>query len=470
MTRKTFLGVFATLVAAAFCLPVVARADGAISVTASGATVFASEGVHICSYLTPEEATAYNDYWFTQTPGNGELTNPEGGRQRFLKDEYSVPLEIAGGDEAFPKGLADECRWHSSDVSGDDGVYLASSDFVGTTSTGESYAGVLVGVVPKSQQPVEKAVITVNETNSAGQVTEFSISLVYSTGPAGTNVPVSGDAGVTMQMMPNSWIASYTSEGRITPKANASSLSADDAECKELVGSVEDGQIVGVYNLSFTPTIDGHESAYSRNFGTMWVSFAVDEKYNGNYVDVWDWQPTSSVQQDLTEGEPVLVGTYPVSGGKVTVPVHRLSQIVLSVQVDGSSYAMERLYNQYTGEHLYTPSTAERDLLTSLGWSYEGEAWQAPAKSDATVWRLFNPYSDDHHYTTSKVEYDRLVSVGWSGEGEGWYSAGKDGEPLYRLYNPFATTATHHYTASAEERDSLVKIGWNDEGIAWYGL
>ena len=467
MIRRRFLCVLVAVFAAVLCLPAVARA-GVVEVPVSGYSVSSYSGVYICSYAPSGEES--NDMWFNQTYGMGELTNPGVERQRFLNPEYNVPLEIVGGDEAFAHGLADNWNWSAPDVAENDGVYIASSDLFGGVTGDVTYNMVLIGMVPISQQPVEKAVITVNETNSAGQVTDFSISLVYSTGPAGTNVPVSGDAGVAMQMMPNSWVASYISEGRITPKATASSLSADDAACKELVGSVEDGQIVGVYSLSFTPTIDGNERAYSRNFGTMWVSFAVDEKYNGNYVDVWDWQPTSSVQQDLTEGEPVLVGTYPVSGGKVTVPVHRLSQIVLSVQVDGSSYAMERLYNQYTGEHLYTPSTAERDLLTSIGWSYEGEAWQAPAKSDATVWRLFNPYSDDHHYTTSKAEYDQLVSVGWSGEGEGWYSADKDGKPLYRLYNPFATTATHHYTASAEERDSLVKIGWTDEGIAWYGL
>ena len=134
--------------------------------------------------------------------------------------------------------------------------------------------------------------------------------------------------------------------------------------------------------------------------------------------------------------------------------------------------AMYRLYNQWSGEHLYTADANERDALAELGWTKEGEGWIAPTKSSAPVYRLYNPYvpAGDHHYTTDRNEYDELGKIGWHKEGIGWYSDDDKGVELYRLYNPYATTGTHHYTEDENERDALVKIGWRYEGTAWYGV
>ena len=137
---------------------------------------------------------------------------------------------------------------------------------------------------------------------------------------------------------------------------------------------------------------------------------------------------------------------------------------------------MYRLYNPYTGEHLYTSSTLEVETCVAAGWNDEGYAWTAPTKDYAgatKVYRLYNPYAEggDHFYTTSEVEKDSLVAAGWSFEGEGWYSAPKDnGVAVYRAYNPYATTGTHHYTTNEGEIKNLVNAGWSDEGTAWYGL
>lgn len=139
--------------------------------------------------------------------------------------------------------------------------------------------------------------------------------------------------------------------------------------------------------------------------------------------------------------------------------------------VSGLSVASRyRLYNPYSGEHLYTESASERDNLVSLGWNYEGLGWNAPT-SGSEVYRLYNPYSSDHHYTMSRDEYDSLVSIGWVGENVCWHSAPKStGVPIYRQFNPYAWIGTHNYTTSASERDHLVSLGWVDEGVAWYGV
>lgn len=138
--------------------------------------------------------------------------------------------------------------------------------------------------------------------------------------------------------------------------------------------------------------------------------------------------------------------------------------------VDESGVAMYRLYNINSGEHFYTANASEMNNLSSLGWSYEGIGWTAPAKSSVPVYRLYNPNAGDHHYTTNISERNTLISIGWNDEGIGWYSAEKNGVPLYREYNPNAVTGTHNYTTSTSEHYNLVSLGWRDEGIGWYGL
>lgn len=136
----------------------------------------------------------------------------------------------------------------------------------------------------------------------------------------------------------------------------------------------------------------------------------------------------------------------------------------------GSHGDMLRLYNPYSGEHLYTADPGERDNLVRLGWRYEGVGWNAPV-SGSEVYRLYNPYSSDHHYTMSRGEYDSLVTHGWIGEGVCWHSAPKStGVPVYRQFNPYAWVGTHNYTTNAAERDNLISLGWEDEGVAWYGV
>ena len=131
---------------------------------------------------------------------------------------------------------------------------------------------------------------------------------------------------------------------------------------------------------------------------------------------------------------------------------------------------MYRLYNPNSGEHFYTGSEQERDYLASLGWQYEGVAWNAPTNVGTHVFRLFNPNNGDHHYTMSEAERDMLVALGWQYEGVAWNSASSSNIPMYRLFNPNADCGSHHYTGSEEERDYLVSLGWQYEGIGWYGL
>ena len=166
-------------------------------------------------------------------------------------------------------------------------------------------------------------------------------------------------------------------------------------------------------------------------------------------------------------------GSIPSGTYSVTMPTFGVTESETWLR-----YAMQRLYNQWTGEHFYTSSIPETYALMAVGWIYEGVGWTAP-RAGSSVYRLYNSFvpGGDHHYTLSASERDALVSVGWTTEGTGWMSASDDegnpldgAVPLYRQYNPYATTGTHNYTADKQENDALVSVGWVPEGIAWYGV
>lgn len=137
-----------------------------------------------------------------------------------------------------------------------------------------------------------------------------------------------------------------------------------------------------------------------------------------------------------------------------------------------SRKSVYRLYNQWSGEHLFTTSYDEYQLLVKLGWNGEDVAWDSPDAGEP-VYRLYNPYSGDHHYTMNKEEYQSLQTLGWNGEGVSFYSCSKDdvargATPVYRLFNPWLTVGTHLFTISESEYNNLSAIGWQQEGVAFY--
>lgn len=128
-----------------------------------------------------------------------------------------------------------------------------------------------------------------------------------------------------------------------------------------------------------------------------------------------------------------------------------------------------RLYNNTTGEHLFTPKEAEKNNLVALGWKLEGAAGLIPATDGDAVYRLYNPWTGEHHYTTDTNEVKNLVKIGWKDEGVCFYSSrSKKRTPVYSLYNPNRTEFYHHYTAKLDEIEKNVRDGWKKEGVKWY--
>lgn len=211
---------------------------------------------------------------------------------------------------------------------------------------------------------------------------------------------------------------------------------------------------------AYKVTLYVNGQAVHDGFGSLEISFPVGLAYEGR---------DATVTHFLDDGSSASVSA-PVTNGYATIEVSDLSTFAVSVNTENET--LYRLYNKYTGEHLYTADKGEYDGLVDIGWTGEGVAWIAPTTGEP-VYRLFNPFSDDHHYTMSIDEYDKLEALGWRKEGVAWRSASKDATgaiPLHRLFNPYEMTATHLYTASEDEEEKLAGLGWVPEGIAWYGF
>ena len=129
---------------------------------------------------------------------------------------------------------------------------------------------------------------------------------------------------------------------------------------------------------------------------------------------------------------------------------------------------MLRMYNPNTGEHFYTGSEEERDMLIEAGWQYEGVAFTFPRNTGAPVHRLFEPITGEHLYTMDEAEKDRLMAEGWNYEGVAFNSAYDTEAVQHRLHNPNASVGAYHFTFSEEEKQNLINAGWEYQGIGWY--
>ena len=186
-----------------------------------------------------------------------------------------------------------------------------------------------------------------------------------------------------------------------------------------------------------------------------------DEKIENETSKGDDWTETEYLPNGVTKDEDGSYSFYDPNLG--TVP---LSEEVLTGGL------VHRMYNPNSGEHFYTVSDEERDILISAGWIYESEdGFTGPAASEDTfpVYRLYNPNGNDNHFTLDRDEAIGLKEAGWIYEGVVFYAYdSRNGIPVYRVYNP--NSGHHFFTADKKEFDFLISLSWSDEGIAWYAV
>ncbi|WP_165005172.1 MULTISPECIES: glycoside hydrolase family 73 protein [unclassified Enterococcus] len=187
---------------------------------------------------------------------------------------------------------------------------------------------------------------------------------------------------------------------------------------------------------------------------------------SGVYYYSGAWKSNTKSYKDATAWLTGRYATAPNYGSTLNNVIETYNLTQYDTATPAATSPMYRLYNRHTGEHFYTLNAGEKNYLPTVGWKYEGVAWQAP-NSGSPVYRMYNPYSGDHHYTMAQSEINFLKKLGWRYEGLSFYSGGS--KPIYRLFNPNEKTGTHHYTLSASERDWLTPMGWRYEGIGFYG-
>ena len=136
-----------------------------------------------------------------------------------------------------------------------------------------------------------------------------------------------------------------------------------------------------------------------------------------------------------------------------------------------ASVEIYRVYNNKTGEHLYTASPEEvSTLCKSNDWDSEGVAWNAPTQG-TPVYRLFNSALNDHLYTTDENEVNALTSgAGWVADNgrKPIFYANTEGRPIYRLYSE--ALKRHLLTKDENEYKTLGSSGWTQEGIVFCGI
>lgn len=136
-----------------------------------------------------------------------------------------------------------------------------------------------------------------------------------------------------------------------------------------------------------------------------------------------------------------------------------------------TSVSMWRLYNPYTGEHLFTTDKLEAVKLSELGWKHEGMVGKVNAKTGMPVYRLYNAYTGEHHFTMSEAEVQSCVAAGWTNEGIKFYGERTDSlkaKPMISMYNPYEKAFYHHYTSDEKEIATMQKAGWIREDAKWY--
>jgi len=214
-----------------------------------------------------------------------------------------------------------------------------------------------------------------------------------------------------------------------------------------------DGDYYGSTNPNASAFPEDTVMAYRSPQGSSWPTWYSTNDINA-LVSIWG-----------VESTPVAVAA-PVA----TTPV---------ASVAAMNSPVYRFYNSQNGEHFYTASSAEKDVL--LGqfasvFNYEGVAFNAPVQGDQSLYRFCLAGTSQHLFTSVMSERDAFIANPASGyvyEGIvcNVYSAAAapiDSTAIYSFLD--SGSGNHFYTASAAER-AAVAVGipsWKDEGAKFY--
>ena len=199
---------------------------------------------------------------------------------------------------------------------------------------------------------------------------------------------------------------------------------------------------------TFTRAGDAPQAAVAEN-----EAQAVTE--NGDHT-----QATQEVEQSAAPQDPAADKdeTAPVDTGSTSTESasEANSTEATSAETDApASTGSESSAAEQASEPAPTPVAPQpEDSSTTAAAATSGDtAAAAPASDDSdslqNIYRLYNPYSGEHLYTADLAEAKGLVGYGWAWEGVGWVSSTSSGDAVIRLYNPY--NGEHLYTLSESE-------------------
>ena len=144
-----------------------------------------------------------------------------------------------------------------------------------------------------------------------------------------------------------------------------------------------------------------------------------------------------------------------------------------------TSSPVYRFYNSQNGEHFYTSSPGEKDVLIGQYASvlnYEGVAFNAPVQGDQALYRFIKHGTSQHQFTASNSERDALIADPKSG----YVFEGVACNVYTASSAPLGATAVfgfldsgsgqYFYTASAAERAAVASgvPAWKDQGAKFF--
>ncbi|RHD72376.1 hypothetical protein DW781_09480 [Olsenella sp. AM30-3LB] len=369
--------------------------------------------------------------WYSGKPNsiNPKLTVESGtiSGGRYVKNDSYGTMVVNGG--TFKGGV--------------NGIFLNWNELTINGGTFENTQNAPCAIVQPctSSKDAEKGILTI----AGGDFTKAGPALI------GQPSDYTGDYKSTITG------GSYAAEVKVLAVADGYTLVANTDGTSKVVANTKP-----VVNTSNLPS------------GTLGVDYYIDLSGAGipdPVLNVEGLPDGLSFNGIAISGTPTKAGDFTVTVTAKNAAGTTTKELTFTVVDPAKPVQVYRLYNKYDGDHMFTTSKSEYDLLVSLGWNGEGKAWSAPGTSDTKVYRLYNPYSGDHFFTTSEEEYNNLGEIGWNQEGIAFYSADKDsGVAIYRLFNPYLVRGTHLFTTNKAEYDYLSSLGWSPENVAFYGL
>ena len=208
-------------------------------------------------------------------------------------------------------------------------------------------------------------------------------------------------------------------------------------------------------------TLDGSNGWDIAVFSGLSTNATITRTYSNSY---------SNYAVKFANGETDTISNFEIA---------RFADRDVGLNASGAVNAVYRFYDTKTGDHFYTNSAYEANLLGenySDNFNYESAPWSTPTKSASTtdIYRFYDTVTGNHFFTQSAFERDQIINTirTYSYEGvafAAYTSSNASTLTLERFFN--SITGLHHFSASTAETDSIrtggAGAGWIDEGAGF---